>query len=58
MDNLVDIVFKKEDGTSEATVLEWLKAPGDSVEQHEPILEVSTDKVTVEIAAPASGTLS
>jgi len=38
-------------------VLRWLKAVGDSVEQHEPLIELETDKVTVEIAAPASGVL-
>jgi len=36
----------------------WLKHEGDSVQKGEPIMEVETDKVTVEIEAPASGTLS
>lgn len=35
----------------------WLKAPGDALREHEPLLELETDKVTVEIASPASGTL-
>lgn len=38
-------------------VQRWLKAPGDTVRADEPLLELETDKVTVEIAAPASGTL-
>ena len=38
-------------------VLHWLKRPGDSVRKGEPIVEIETDKVTVEIEAPASGVL-
>src|SRR5215472_11323062 len=38
-------------------VLRWMKAPGDTVKQGEPIVEIETDKVTVEIEAPASGIL-
>src|SRR2546428_10522689 len=38
-------------------VLRWLKSPGDSVQKGEPIVEIETDKVTVEIEAPASGVL-
>jgi len=38
-------------------VLKWLKAPGDAVRKGEPIVEIETDKVTVEIEAPASGVL-
>ena len=45
-----------EEGTR-ATILRWCKAVGDSVVKDEPLLELETDKVTVEIAAPASGTL-
>ncbi|MGH8187559.1 MAG: dihydrolipoamide acetyltransferase family protein [Steroidobacteraceae bacterium] len=36
----------------------WLKAVGDSVHENEPLIEVETDKVTIEIPAPASGVLS
>jgi 2-oxoglutarate dehydrogenase E2 component (dihydrolipoamide succinyltransferase) len=42
---------------SESVVSAWLKKPGDSVAANEPIVEISTDKVTVEIAAPAGGVL-
>src|SRR5687767_2499619 len=38
-------------------VLRWLKAVGESVAEHEPLIEIETDKVTVEVAAPASGVL-
>ncbi len=38
-------------------VVRWLKAPGDAVRKGEPIVEIETDKVTVEIEAPASGIL-
>ncbi|HET7339863.1 MAG TPA: biotin/lipoyl-containing protein, partial [Methylomirabilota bacterium] len=38
-------------------VLRWLKAPGDRVAKGEPIVEVETDKVTVEVEAPAAGIL-
>ncbi len=41
----------------EGTVVKWLKAEGDSVEQGEPLLEILTDKVNMEIEAQASGTL-
>jgi pyruvate dehydrogenase E2 component (dihydrolipoamide acetyltransferase) len=38
-------------------VLKWLKGSGDTVRQGEPIVEIETDKVTMEIEAPASGVL-
>jgi pyruvate dehydrogenase E2 component (dihydrolipoamide acetyltransferase) len=39
-------------------VVRWLRAEGDEVSKGEPLLEVETDKVTVEVEAPASGTLA
>src|SRR5436305_1702097 len=42
---------------TEMVVGTWLKNVGDAVTQNEPLLEISTDKVTVEIAAPATGIL-
>jgi pyruvate dehydrogenase E2 component (dihydrolipoamide acetyltransferase) len=39
-------------------VLRWLKAEGDEVTKGEPLMEVETDKVTVEIEAPADGVLA
>ncbi len=49
---------KLGESISEATVLRWLKNKGESVEKDEPILEVATDKVDSEIAAPDSGVLT
>ena len=40
------------------TLVRWLKAPGDAVTKGEPLMEVETDKATVEIEAPASGVLA
>ena len=40
------------------TLLNWLKAEGQSVTKGEPLMEVETDKATVEIEAPASGILT
>jgi 2-oxoglutarate dehydrogenase E2 component (dihydrolipoamide succinyltransferase) len=42
----------------EATVGQWFKQAGDSVAADEPLVELETDKVTVEVPAPASGVLS
>jgi 2-oxoglutarate dehydrogenase E2 component (dihydrolipoamide succinyltransferase) len=38
-------------------LLRWLKQPGEAVMANEPLIEIETDKVTVEVAAPASGIL-
>jgi dihydrolipoamide dehydrogenase len=40
-----------------ATIARWLKAPGDTVATDEALVELETDKVTVEVNAPAAGTL-
>ncbi|WP_295454977.1 2-oxoglutarate dehydrogenase complex dihydrolipoyllysine-residue succinyltransferase [uncultured Pseudophaeobacter sp.] len=45
------------ESVSEATVATWFKKPGDSVAQDEMLCELETDKVTVEVPAPAAGTL-
>ena len=42
---------------TEATLVEWLKADGDPVEKGEPLFVLESDKSTLEIEAPASGTL-
>ena len=41
-----------------ATVARWMKQPGEAVAADEPLVELETDKVTVEIGAPMAGTLS
>src|SRR3954470_1196140 len=46
------------ESVSEGTILEWAKAPGDSIAEDETIVEISTDKVDAEVPAPASGTLT
>lgn len=46
------------ESVSEATVGTWFKKVGDVVKADEPIVELETDKVTVEVPAPASGVLS
>ena len=43
---------------TEATVSKWLKSEGDSVEADEPIVELETDKVNLEVPSPISGTLA
>lgn len=45
------------EGVDEGTVVRWLKQEGDRVEYDDPILEIETDKVTVEITAEAEGIL-
>lgn len=45
------------ESVSEATIGRWFKKPGDAVKADEPVLELETDKVTLEVNAPASGTL-
>src|SRR5438874_3581094 len=46
------------ESVTEATVAKWLKRPGDAVEIDEPVAELETDKITLEIYAPSDGTLS
>ena len=43
---------------TEATVAKWLKNPGDTVEADEPIVELETDKVNLEVPSPISGVLT
>lgn len=46
------------ESVSEAIVAKWLKAEGDAVAVDEPLVELETDKVTLEVNAPAAGVLS
>ena len=46
------------ESVSEATVAAWLKKEGDRVNSDEPLVELETDKVTLEVNSPISGTLS
>jgi 2-oxoglutarate dehydrogenase E2 component (dihydrolipoamide succinyltransferase) len=47
----------QEEGTR-SQLLRWLKAVGEPVAEHEPLVELETDKVTVEVASPGAGVLS
>src|SRR5688572_19358401 len=54
----VEIIMPKMgESITEATVLSWLKKPGDKIEQEESVLEVATDKVDTEIPSTHAGVL-
>jgi 2-oxoglutarate dehydrogenase E2 component (dihydrolipoamide succinyltransferase) len=55
--SLADVLVPANEEGTRATVLRWCKQVGDTVAKDEPLVELETDKVTVEIPAPASGTL-
>ena len=46
------------ESVSEATIAKWFKKPGDVVKADEPLLELETDKVTLEVTAPSAGVLA
>jgi len=46
------------EGIAEGEIVKWLVGAGDTVTEHQPIVEVMTDKATVEIPAPQAGTIS
>jgi 2-oxoglutarate dehydrogenase E2 component (dihydrolipoamide succinyltransferase) len=45
------------ESVTEATIGKWFKQPGDAVAVDEPLVELETDKVTIEVPAPAAGVL-
>ena len=45
------------ESVTEATVSKWLKSQGENVSADEPIVELETDKVNVEVPAPSNGVL-
>lgn len=55
---MTDILAPTEQEGTKSILKTWLKKPGDAVRADEPIVELETDKVAVEIAAPADGVLS
>jgi pyruvate dehydrogenase E2 component (dihydrolipoamide acetyltransferase) len=57
--SLTDVIMPQMgESIFEGTITKWLKKPGDTVQQDEPLFEISTDKVDAEIPSPASGVLS
>ena len=46
------------ESVTEATIGKWFKKPGEAVAVDEPLVELETDKVTIEVPAPAAGVLS
>lgn len=57
MSVIVDVTVRDiQDGT-ESVLERWLRRPGDAVRQHEPLVEINTDKAVVEIPSPANGVL-
>ncbi len=57
MTHLAEVLVPPNEEGTRATVLRWCKEVGDAVIKDEPLVELETDKVTVEIPAPADGTL-
>src|SRR5690606_663612 len=46
------------ESVTEATIGKWFKKPGDAVAVDEPLVELETDEVTLEVPSPAAGVLS
>ena len=57
MSAIEDVVAPDNQEGTKAVVLRWSKIAGQQVVKDEPLLELETDKVTVEIASPVSGEL-
>jgi 2-oxoglutarate dehydrogenase E2 component (dihydrolipoamide succinyltransferase) len=55
---MADVIAPMNEEGTKATILKWGKRVGDQVRRDEPLLELETDKVTVEIPSPASGELA
>jgi len=51
------VMPKMGESVAEATIIKWLKKPGDSIELDGPVLEIATDKVDSEIPSPVAGIL-
>lgn len=58
MADTVNIIMPLEQEGTKSTVRVWLKKVGDAVKRDEPIVELETDKVAVEVPAPADGVLA
>jgi 2-oxoglutarate dehydrogenase E2 component (dihydrolipoamide succinyltransferase) len=55
---MTDIIVPMEQEGTKAVVRAWLKKVGEAVTEHEPLVELETDKVAMEVPAPASGVLT
>src|SRR5207237_10837772 len=54
---VIDVLVPEEQEGTKAVVRTWLKAVGQRVEENEPLVELETDKVAMEVPAPPSGVL-
>ena len=54
---MIDVVVPDEQEGTKAVVRAWLKQVGDRVEENDPLVELETDKVAMEVPAPAAGVL-
>ena len=54
---MIDVVVPQEQEGTKAVVRAWLKQVGERVEENDPLVELETDKVAMEVPAPASGVL-
>ena len=54
---MIDVIVPVEQEGTQAVVRAWLKKVGDRVEENDPLVELETDKVAVEVPAPAAGVL-
>ena len=54
---MIDVLVPVEQEGTKAVVRTWLKQIGDRVEENDPLVELETDKVAMEVPAPASGVL-
>ncbi len=55
---MADVIAPENEEGTKATILRWCKSAGDVIRKDEPLLELETDKVTVEVPSPASGELA
>lgn len=55
---MIDVLVPMEQEGTKAVVRTWLKAVGDRVEENDPLVELETDKVAMEVPAPAAGVLT
>ena len=58
MAEMIDIMMPESDEGTESVVERWLKKVGEAVTANEPLIEINTDKVSLEIPAPADGFLA